>query len=182
MDIGKLEQLATASLTEAFCPPSEKVAAYALGLLTGNDQLVVAAHLRTCPLCAADIAAARPPEPRPRTFVARLAPPRLTEVRRSSSGASTVQQFVTADTTIDLTIAPPSGDVWRMTGQVTREGNGLAERSVTIRSGRLRYQQVSDAQGFFAFHGLPAGRYTLSVLDGRTKIQIRDIVLSHDAH
>src|SRR4051794_3726553 len=94
----KLERMATASLTEEFCPPAEQVAAYTLGMLTGNDQLIVAAHVRLCPLCAADVAASRPPTPRPRTVLARFLPPMLVEGHRRGEEHSNVRQFVTADT------------------------------------------------------------------------------------
>jgi hypothetical protein len=86
---------------------------------------------------------------------------------------------VAADLVVELTIAPPIGDTWRITGQLLRAGSGLGGRVVTMRTRRQSYQQTSDAQGFFTFEALPAGRYTLSVADGQVQVQVRDLVLSH---
>src|SRR5439155_634247 len=64
MDVQRrLEQLALSSLTETECPDADRLAAYILGTLTETDQLIVAAHARTCPLCQHDIAAGRPLHP-----------------------------------------------------------------------------------------------------------------------
>jgi hypothetical protein len=177
-DQRRLEQLALASLTEEECPDADQLAAYILGDLAGTEQLIVAAHVRECPLCQHDIVVCRPPEPRPRTMLARLLPQALADGRRSSAYRANVRQFVAADLVVELTIAPPIGDDWRITGQIVRAGVGLAERVVTLRSGRRRYQQTSDPQGFFTFEGLPAGRYTLTVTDGQIQMQIRALTLS----
>jgi hypothetical protein len=177
----RLELLATASLTEEECPDVDLLAAYTLGLLTGTEQLRVAAHVRSCPLCARDVEVCRPPAPRQRTFLARLLPFAPAEGRRGSVGPTNVRQYMAADILIDVTISPPLGDYWRMSGQVTRGSVGQGECRVTLHAKRRRYQQSTDTQGFFTFEMIPAGQYTLSVIDGQVKIQIRDIILSHDA-
>jgi hypothetical protein len=176
----RLEQLAFASLTEAECPDADQLAAYIVGSLSGTEQLIVAAHVRDCPLCQHDIALCRPPEPRPRSFIARLMPLSMAEGRRGATTRTNMRQYVAADLVVELTIAPPDGDFWRITGQVLRSSAGLAAASVTARAGRRRYKETSDAQGFFTFDALPAGRYTLSVTDGQVQIQIRDLVLNLD--
>ena len=173
----RVEQLAILSLTEDDCPDAELLAAHALGLLEGNQQLRVAAHVRQCPLCQADIAACRPPPPRLSTITARLRPLLLADGRRSTAYRENRRQYVAADVVVELTIAPPIGEHWRVTGQILREGLGLSERMVTARSGRRRYVQISDAQGFFTFDALPSGRYTLSVVDGQVQVQIRALEL-----
>jgi hypothetical protein len=176
----RLEQLAFASLTEAECPDADQLAAYIVGSLSGTEQLIVAAHVRNCPLCQHDIAICRPPGARPRFFIARLVPLSWAEGRRGATALSNIRQYVAADLVVELTIAPPDGDFWRITGQVFRSSAGLAAASVTARAGRRRYKETSDAQGFFTFDALPAGRYTLSVTDGQVQIQIRDLVLNLD--
>jgi hypothetical protein len=176
----QLEKLAIISLNEAECPDAELLAASILGILEGNEQLRVAAHVRQCPLCQADSVACRPPPPRRSTFMARLRPLLLADGRRSAAYRENRRQYVAADVVVELTIAPPVGEHWRVTGQILREGSGLAARMVTARSGRRRYTQTSDDQGFFTFDALPSGRYTLSVVDGHIQVQIRAIELGLD--
>lgn len=176
----QLERLAIASLTEDDCPSPDQLAAYMLGTLASSEQLTVAAHIRGCPLCSRDLEICQPPKPRPQITIARLLPFALPEGRRSSSHQPYVRQYIAADVIVELTIAPPDGDVWRITGQVMRTGVGLANRIVSMRSGRRRYQQASDADGFFTFVDLPTGRYTLTVIDDLLQIQIRALVLGVD--
>src|SRR4051794_37044659 len=97
IDRRRLEQLAAISLNEADCPDADLLAASALGMLTGNEQLRVAAHVRQCPLCQADIAACRPPPPRPSVFVARMRPWLPAEGRRSAAYRENRRQYVAAD-------------------------------------------------------------------------------------
>lgn len=175
----QLEQLALASLSDEACPEPEQLAAYLLGTLSGAAQLSVAAHVRQCPLCREDLALARPPEPRPRRLVARLLPTLLSGVRGSSASAF-VRQYQAADLVVELTLAPPVGDYWRLTGQLLRERAGVPDREITLRSGRRRrLQTTSDTDGFFTFEDLPFGAYTLSVADGDTLIQVRGLSLRH---
>lgn len=176
----RLEALAIASLTERACPSPELLAAYALGMLSGTEQLQVAAHARSCPICTADVAACRPPERWGASIVAAPLAPAVVQGRRGDAEAP-VRRFVTADILVELTISPPEGELWRLTGMISREGSGLASRPIIMQSGRRRYRQVSDDQGFFTFDALRAGRYTLSVLDGQTRVQIQDLVLNHDS-
>jgi hypothetical protein len=172
-----LEQLALASLTEDACPETDELAAYVLGTLDGAAQLRVAAHVRGCELCRHDLVVCRPPEPRPRRLIARLLPQALAEGRRGDNVRPNVRQYVVADLTVELTIAPPSGERWRITGQVVRAGHGVADQVVLLRAGRRRYQQTSDAHGFFTFTDLPAGRYTLDVTDGEVQVRIQALTL-----
>lgn len=176
----RLEALAIASLTERACPSPELLAAYALGMLDGAQQLQVAAHVRSCPICTHDVAACRPPERRGVIVVAAPLAPTLAQGRRGDAEGS-VRRFVTADILVELTISPPEGEFWRLTGMISREERGIAGRPIVMQSGRRRYRQVSDDQGFFTFDALRAGRYTLSVLDGQTTVQIQDLVLKHDS-
>ncbi len=179
-DQRRIEQLAIISLNEADCPDADLLAASMLGMLEGNEQLRMAAHVRQCPLCQADSAACRPPPARPSTVVALLRPLLLADGRRSAAYRENRRQYVAADVVVELTIAPPIGEHWRVTGQILREGTGLPARMVTARSGRRRYTQTSDGQGFFTFDALPPGRYTLSVVDGHIQVQIRALELGLD--
>ena len=172
--------LANRSLSEAECPDPDLLAAYILGGLSGTAQLSVAAHVRRCPLCQHDAAVCAPPAPRPRLVLGRLLPPPLLEGRRSLATSSQVRQYIAADLAVDLTIAPPAGERWRVTGQVTRGGVGQPDLSVRLRAGRRSYAQVSDADGFFTFQAVPPGRYTLSVTNDQVQIQIRKLDLTEN--
>ena len=176
----RLEQLAFASLTEADCPDADRLAAYILGALTGNDQLVVAAHVRDCPLCRHDIAICRPPDPRPRSVIAQFSPFALADGRRGAVPEANVRRYVAADLTVELTIAPPIGENWRITGQIMRSAMPVAQHLVTLRARRRRFEQTSDDQGFFTFESVPAGHYTLTLTEGPVQVQIRSIALSLD--
>jgi hypothetical protein len=175
-----LEQLAYTSLTDEACPDPDRLAAYILGTLTGNEQLTVAAHVRGCPWCQQHVADCRPPVLRPRVFVARLLPSLVLEGHRSA-GAANTRRYVGADLAVDLTIAPPMGDYWRISGQTTREGVGVAGCRVTLRAtGRRQREQQSDEHGFFTFADLSPGPYTLTVTDGQVQVQIRGLSLDAD--
>lgn len=177
----RLEQRAYTSLNEADCPQPDLLAAYALGLLNGNDQLIVAAHVRSCPLCSHDVEICRPPAVRRRMLIARLMPLPLLEAHRSIGHQEQIRRYMAADVSISLTVAPPLGDYWRITGQVMRAGSGLPECTVTLRAKRRRYTQVSDDLGFFTFLQVPEGRYTLTVVDGQVEVQVRGLELNSDS-
>lgn len=174
----RLAHLAYRSINEAECPDSDLLAGYILGGLSGAEQLSVAAHVRRCPLCQQDVAVCRPSAPRPRLVLARLLPPPLLEGRRSSGFSAQVRQYIAADLAVDLTIAPPAGGQWRLTGQVTRAGAGLPDLPVRLRAGRRSLAQTSDVDGFFTFQAVPSGRYTLSVTSDQVQVQIRKLELT----
>lgn len=176
----QLERIAFASLTEADCPEADQLAAYILGTLTGTEQLIVAAHVRECPLCRHDIATCRPPESRPRSVIAQFMPFALADGRRGAAQHANVRRYVAADLTVELTIAPPIGESWRITGQIMRAAIPVAQQLVRLRARRRRFEQTSDDHGFFTFESLPAGQYTLTLADGSVQVQIRSIVLSVD--
>jgi hypothetical protein len=176
----RLEQAALASLTEDDCPDADHLAAYILGTSVETEQLIVAAHVRECPLCQHDISICRPPERRQRPLLARFMPLALADGLRSSTQRGDIRRYVVADIVVELTITPPIGDYWRVTGQVARAGRGLAGSTVILRTGRRRYQQTNDSQGFFTFEELPAGRYTVFVADDQVQIQIRALELKFD--
>jgi anti-sigma factor RsiW len=176
----RLEQLAIASLTEADCPDVEQLAAYALGMLGEAEQLRVAAHVRACPICTREIALCRPPTPRRRALLASPIPFPMSLATLRGAPNERIRRYAAADLLVDITIAPPEGDFWRVTGQVTRDAAGVDACDIVMRAGRRRYTQVSDPQGFFTFEGLPAGRYTLTVDDSRVQVRMRDIVLALD--
>lgn len=180
MKAQQLERLALGSFGPIDCPEPQLLADYALGMLDGNEQLRVAAHVRSCPLCSDDIAATQPPAPQPRRTMARLLSAAPVLGRREGGSRATVRQYLAADTSIHLTIAPPEGEHWQITGQVTREATVLVELPIHLRAQRRRYRQTTttDAQGFFAFEHVPEGRYTLAVSVDQVQVQIRDLVLS----
>ena len=172
----RLAALSIASFEEQSCPQATLLAAYILNALQGNEQLKIAAHVRACPFCLHDIAMACPPTPRLRHVLARLLPLAFAEGRRGS--ASGVQRYMAGSTTIDLTIIGAGADSWRISGQVSRAGEPLAGRSITLRWGRKRFSEASDASGFFTLQGLPDGRYTLTLDDSEAPVLVRGIELS----
>jgi hypothetical protein len=170
----RLTALSIASSEEENCPAAEQLAAYILGELSGNEQLRIAAHVRSCPFCQHDMAVSRPPAPRRRVF-ARLLPLAFAEGRRGGSGD--VQRYVAGETTIDLTIIGMGADSWRLSGQISRAGEPLPGRSVTLRYGRKRFYEMSDETGFFSLRDLPEGRYTLTLDDSEAPILVRGLAL-----
>jgi hypothetical protein len=175
----QLERLALASLTDEDCPDPETMAAHLLGLLAATHQLQVAAHLRTCPRCRTELLLAQPPTPRTRPLIARLMPGLLLGVR--GPGPASSRRYQAANLSIELTIAPPEGDFWRLTGQLLRGDAPLAGQTVLLRAARRRaLQQQSDELGFFSFEDLPTGRYTLTVNEETTAVQVRGILLAHE--
>lgn len=59
----RLKMLAIASVNTTECPDSERLADYILGNLSDEDQLAIAAHVRSCRLCQHLAVICRPPEP-----------------------------------------------------------------------------------------------------------------------
>lgn len=175
-----LERFILTSLTDEACPAPDQLAAYILGMLDSNVQLQVAAHTRTCPMCQEELALARPPIPRQRRLIAQLIPT-FTAGVRGHVATSFVRHYQAADLVVELTLAPPQGDYWRVTGQALRQQVGVPNLTIMLRAGRRRaYQTMSDSAGFFTFEDLPAGDYTLSVVTDQTLVQVRGLSLHHD--
>jgi hypothetical protein len=188
----RLEHYAIASLREEICPDATQLAAYASGTLSGTQQLIVAAHVRLCPICTHDLELAAIPDladrwalaersiVRPRFAIARLidsiAAGRVRGIQ--SPKKEDVRQYVAADIAINLVIAPPAGERWRISGYVTQGGTPLAERTVALRSRHRRLRQQTNEDGFFTFEQISAGQYTLSIVEATVSIQIRGLVLS----
>lgn len=181
-----LEHWVASSMAGDDCPTSDQLADYALGLLDGNEQLTVSAHVRSCPVCQMLIKVCRPPEPqrrlpeRIRTLVAQLAAPAAALHRRGDASSEQVRQYLVADIAIELLIPPPAGESWSITGQVLQNGVGLVACEVHLRLGRRNLARTSDASGYFAFTGLSSGRYKLAVIYGQIRVEINDLTLYED--
>jgi len=89
------ELLMSASLpeTDPDCPFADQLAAYILGSMTGTEQLVVATHVRQCPMCQYAVATIRRPESRRRTLIAALLPLPLAEGQRRSARYGDTRQY-----------------------------------------------------------------------------------------
>jgi hypothetical protein len=186
------ERLVIAGLAGDGCPTSDQLAGYTLGLLTGNEQLAVAAHVRSCPLCQTLVEISRPPEPERQsepggqllkgfqTLVAQLITPLPALNRRSDANREHIRQYMVADIAIELLIPPPHGESWSITGQVLQGGVGLALCDVRLQVGRRKFTQTSDADGFFAFADLSSGQYQLSVTHAQVRVEINDLTLYED--
>jgi hypothetical protein len=187
-----IDHLAYASLNDEECPPTAELTAYVMNQLDGAAQLRVAAHVRGCPLCQFLVAATRPaeiitagdamwvPARRRRGPAARALPLPLLSGRRGSSTQAGLQHYAQGAISIELTISPPDGDSWRISGQVLHHDEPLAEASVLLRAGRRSYRQQSDPLGFFSFTNLPPGTYRLQLSHGELHAEIRAITLSND--
>ena len=199
MDIKEqLRHLAIASFTDEECPDADLLAAFALHQLAGTtEELRVAAHMRTCSMCTYDVALCRsveakqtpggitwPPQPEPAkrrgSSIARLLPALSPTGRRSGTLTNYDRRYKDADLIIDLTIPPPEGDYWHITGGVQRNDIGIKGCTVLLQAGRRRFSsQITDELGIFRFEQVPAGRYTITVNEGQVRVQIRDLDLSH---
>jgi hypothetical protein len=176
----RLEWLATVSMTDEDCPSVEQLADYALGLLSGMEQLQVRAHVQRCPVCAEDVMAARPPVLKRREQVA-IGPLPIPLLERRSSGTdSTVRQYLAADLEVNLTIGRLEGETRRLSGQVLRDHSPLPDATVTLRVGRRQLKRLSNEAGFFSFEGVPRGQHNLSITDGQVALTINELLVTTD--
>lgn len=175
----KFDLLGFSSLNNEACPSADDLAAYVLDMLSANDALRVAAHVRTCPLCTADVRASRPPPPKRKPILAQLLPLALLSTRDTIQSATRTRQYAAADIQVDLTIPPAEGDAWEIAGQVLRAGSGVQNCEVELQAGRRRYHQFTDEQGFFQFEALPANTYVLKMIDSNVTLEIKDLILKH---
>lgn len=177
----RLEQAVRRSLTAEACPPSEQLADYILGSLERNDQLRVAAHVRTCPLCAELIAIATPEVRKERPLLARLLPVALQGGLRSDVSRGDLRQYVAADVVIELRVGPTVAGRWTITGQVLRQGEGLPACQVLLQPARRRGRsEVTDVDGFFSFGNLSDGMYRVTVSHANVQVAINDLDLRGD--
>lgn len=176
----RLEQLAAASLTPDDCPPREQLALYMLRLLTGNDELRLAAHVRSCPICQHDIALAQPPStPQPHPLervIAQLTPFRLAEGRRGEERGE-YRRYEAQEIQIDLSISAREGDYRRISGKILRASTWLAGCAVVLRSTNHRYRRTSNEVGFFSFDSVPLGHYTLTITADHLQVRIPDTLI-----
>jgi hypothetical protein len=172
-----LELLARASLAEHICPEPDVLAAYMLRVLSGNDELRVAAHVRSCPLCSDELEAARPPAARPPTVLARPVPVFVPGLRGSSVPAIRRYTAPSLGLTVEIALTQSSTGTWRLSGQLAHDTAGVADRAIVLRSRRRTYHATSEQHGFFTFDDLPAGRYTLTIAANRAAVQVRGLLL-----
>ncbi|MFN8516811.1 MAG: hypothetical protein U0232_01295 [Thermomicrobiales bacterium] len=164
------------------CPPTQRLGDYALRLLAPADQVAIAAHANTCPLCADELAQIRaflaieadlPPlglgERARRIIVAVLAPPPATAptaLRGTVVGAT--QTYLAEDVTISLDVAAGSRrDRRSLTGLAWRDRDDatpLAGATVALigADGATRTEAI-DELGNFAFDDVPTGETRLEI-------------------
>lgn len=176
----RLIWLATISFAAIPCPSADQLAAFALGRLIGEEQLRVAAHVRQCPVCAADVAAARPPESKPRPLVAQLLPIQPLLGRRSQGEQAGIRQYRAAHLSVELMIGPLVGEFRRLSGQVLRDGQGVSGAQISLRAKRRRRSRQTNEFGFFSFEGVKPGTHKMLVSDGQITLAINDLVVSED--
>lgn len=178
----RFEQFLTAQPTTDTCPDLERLAAYTLGELDANEQLVIAAHVRGCVVCQLDLSLVQPlvaplARPRPRTLIARLLPHAPAMAVRGGGAEPERLQYVAEDLHLSLTISRQSQSLWQLTGRVIRDGNGQVGWRVTVSTPGRRQRQETDAAGLFLVEGLPAGRCQLSLSDGQQRVRVTDLYL-----
>lgn len=174
-----IQQLVAASFDKTQCPSSEQLANYVLGHTTGNEQLQLAQHIRSCSLCQYFINLSIPPNPQPKRLLAQLIERPLVFGMRSESRPNLLRYYQAADIAIELLMASAFGETWTITGQILQSGTPLPDCRIRLRQGRWSSITTSDSEGFFHFIGLPDGKYKLSVSHGHIRVEIADLQL-HD--
>jgi anti-sigma factor RsiW len=162
------------------CPPAETLAEFQLRLLPAIEQARVAAHVRACPRCAAEVAtlgedlAAEPPpsdlgERLRRAVVTLLAPAphgALAGVR--STGGPSACTYHAGDLTLTLHLeATARRAVFNLTGQIWQEDAGaaaLAGQAVRLIApeGNAVTAAIGDLGDFF-IDAVAAGVYRLEI-------------------
>lgn len=170
------------------CPPTQRLGDYALRLLAPADQVAIAAHVTTCPLCADELAQIRAfltvevgPPPigigeRARRLVATLldaAPVGAGAALRGSDTGSTLT-FRAEGFTITLDDFATSRRGYRsLIGLIEQPATAPGDAAVSLfATDGARRDEVIDEIGNFAFDDLAAGDYRLEVLLGGDTIVI----------
>lgn len=165
----------------ASCPDAERLAEYVLNELVGNEQLLVAAHLRICPGCQLAVQLATPPTTAPfpmriKSLIAqRVLLPLASGLRSSSAGEP--ERYQVGDFAILISALQIEGEGWQLSGRLLHNGVGLAGWRVSVSVARRRLRQDSDQDGFFTITGLPAGSCQISLSDGETRVLLRQVAL-----
>lgn len=177
------------------CPPPERLGEYDLGLLAPAERTRIAAHLRDCPHCTAELAmlraflATEPDIPpvgaieRVRRLVATLLPPPpllSPHARLRGADDATARTYQADDVTITLDLGSPVrrgltslvGLIWRDDADPeTIAGSAVI---LTDTDGTMHTTAI-DELGNFTFDDISPGTYHLEVTLGNDRIAIEGI-------
>ncbi len=161
-------------LRRAVCPSSLTLGELALGCLSAAQRLSVAAHVRTCPECAAELALTER-FLRDQRLTWRALPVAPAELRAAVRGAGHLQLFAAGTFRLALEWLPVAHDPGRFHVQGMLIGFPPGAWTVTARRERREFMVAVDEFDQFMLEGLPAGLYDLIVVSDDVKVIIADI-------
>jgi hypothetical protein len=192
----KAEQLRKTSHTlldrfyRSDCPAPEVLGQYMLGLLTPEEKLRVAAHLRGCPLCSRELKTLEREEHLGQTlmdvlhgvvevFEAVLVPqPRLRPAAVRGQGE---RQFAYQAEGVEVLLGfqPTARGTRRGTllGAVVESGTAPSDVAWIIPLGGTPSKVEIDSLGSFAFEDITPGDYDLVIRIGERGILLREVVI-----
>jgi anti-sigma factor RsiW len=172
------------------CPAPEVLGQYMLGLLTPEEKLRVAAHLRGCPLCSRELETLEREERLGQKLVdalrgvvevveAVLVPqPRLRPAAIRGQGE---RQFAYQAEGVEVLLGfQPSARGTRrgtLLGAVVESGTAPSDVAWIFPAGESPSQVEIDALGGFAFEDITPGEYDLVLVIGERGILLREVVI-----
>ncbi len=178
------------ALRQMFCPTSEKLVAYQEKNLPANQQLVVAAHIRQCPVCLEELQMldaidAVPSEPQPslprRLYKLIFQPATLAPVPVRGEGSyRTIERTPQIELLIRTTRTTGKQGNWMLFGRVRYEGDQPMTQVESIvmqdveEEDAPEFSTTVDEQGAFTVKGLDAGLYRIRILTAAEEIILRE--------
>jgi anti-sigma factor RsiW len=161
-------------LRRAACPSSLTLGELALGSLSAAQRLRVAAHVRTCPECTAEVTLTEQflSDQRQTWRALPVAPAGL---RAAVRGASHPQLFAAGSFRLALECLPVAHDPGRFHVQGMLIGFPPGAWTVTARRERREFTVAVDELDQFTLEDLPAGLYDLIVVSDDVEVIIADI-------
>lgn len=183
--VTSFEKFLHAPVVDIDCPATEKLAAFILGLVSSDDQLSLAAHVRSCPRCQLAVSFASPKDTAVHPGMWQQKLKRLLAYPLPASnlgfrGAEQSQQFQVEHFSVVVTPMPHTHEGWQLAGRILYDGVGQAGWKVLAMKTGRRSRTITDNDGFFVFEQLLDGHYLLSFSGDRVRIHIRDLTLGVD--
>lgn len=181
----RFEEFLQAPVVTLDCPPAEELAAFILGLIKGNEQLHITAHVRHCPCCQLAISFATPQESKASheswsQKLKRLVAYPLPATQFGLRGVEHDLHYQAEHVHFVLTQTPHTHEGWQLAGRVLFDSTGQSDWTVIAMTPGRRLRAITDNDGFFVFEQMPAGRYLLSLAGDGMRIHIRDFTLGSE--